>query len=513
MPRDYSIGYKFKGDTSGFQKAMGDMNKSINGFKNTISIAARSVVALFSIGAIVSFSKESMKLAAEAEGVKNAYSKLGTVGQKVLGDLTKATRGTIEQSDLMALAIKAQNFGVPLRDLAKLLEFATNRAIQTGGSITELTEKIVQGVGRRAPKSFIALGISANAAKEALSKEGLTGVMELVNAEIAKMGTVSDTAGVRFAAMSASVKDLKEAWGEFLVNSKVVQRVLSGSTTFFQQLADKQLSFFSKMMMSQKQYAAFLEDKKKDLTPEELQYAGKGTMLGEATVVAEVTKETGKALKNIQDYVDQIKAANIEATKQAEAWKIVHSEIAKSAGAAGLKPISTENITLPGFGTKPVLPGLQKFGGEKPIGEVTDELERQMSVANKLTDVFETLFSGLDEGFKGLAESFKQMLIQMAEQMAARAVVFGLMKLLFPASAIFDVGGAMGGGLAKFITGFASGTNFAPGGLSVVGERGPEVVNLPRGSKVTPMTSGMMTVKVDGKIKGRDIILALRRNG
>lgn len=33
---------------------------------------------------------------------------------------------------------------------------------------------------------------------------------------------------------------------------------------------------------------------------------------------------------------------------------------------------------------------------------------------------------------------------------------------------------------------FADGTNYAPGGLALVGERGPELVNLPRGSQVTP---------------------------
>lgn len=33
---------------------------------------------------------------------------------------------------------------------------------------------------------------------------------------------------------------------------------------------------------------------------------------------------------------------------------------------------------------------------------------------------------------------------------------------------------------------FAKGTDFAPGGLAVVGERGPELVNLPRGSQVVP---------------------------
>ena len=36
------------------------------------------------------------------------------------------------------------------------------------------------------------------------------------------------------------------------------------------------------------------------------------------------------------------------------------------------------------------------------------------------------------------------------------------------------------------VPGFANGTNFAPGGLAMVGERGPELVNLPRGASVTP---------------------------
>jgi len=50
------------------------------------------------------------------------------------------------------------------------------------------------------------------------------------------------------------------------------------------------------------------------------------------------------------------------------------------------------------------------------------------------------------------------------------------------------------GGLLSHIPGFAGGTDFAPGGLSLVGEQGPELVNLPRGSQVIPAdkSSGMM---------------------
>lgn len=49
------------------------------------------------------------------------------------------------------------------------------------------------------------------------------------------------------------------------------------------------------------------------------------------------------------------------------------------------------------------------------------------------------------------------------------------------------------GGLSPFagflkgiIPGFASGTDYAPGGMALVGENGPELVNLPRGAQVVP---------------------------
>ena len=42
------------------------------------------------------------------------------------------------------------------------------------------------------------------------------------------------------------------------------------------------------------------------------------------------------------------------------------------------------------------------------------------------------------------------------------------------------------GGFGPTVPAFATGTDFAPGGMSLVGENGPELVNLPRGSQVVP---------------------------
>lgn len=75
-------------------------------------------------------------------------------------------------------------------------------------------------------------------------------------------------------------------------------------------------------------------------------------------------------------------------------------------------------------------------------------------------------------------------------------VLSGLLKTLEKAainsafSSVFNA--TASGGLSPFaaglkgIFGFAGGTDFAPGGVSLVGENGPELVNLPRGSQVVP---------------------------
>lgn len=98
-----------------------------------------------------------------------------------------------------------------------------------------------------------------------------------------------------------------------------------------------------------------------------------------------------------------------------------------------------------------------------------------------LFDSNKSLESSFSDLFGNIAESFSNMLIQMVAEMAAKAAIFGLFNMF--------TGGGFGtatGGLTSFlgIPGFATGTDYAPGGIALVGEQGPELVHLPRGSKV-----------------------------
>jgi TP901 family phage tail tape measure protein len=65
--------------------------------------------------------------------------------------------------------------------------------------------------------------------------------------------------------------------------------------------------------------------------------------------------------------------------------------------------------------------------------------------------------------------------------------VFKYLRILRPGS-LFGAGEQSYGptNTPTYAPGFAAGTTFAPGGLALVGERGPELVHLPRGSQVLP---------------------------
>jgi len=73
------------------------------------------------------------------------------------------------------------------------------------------------------------------------------------------------------------------------------------------------------------------------------------------------------------------------------------------------------------------------------------------------------------------------------------------------------------GSVLKNVSAFAVGTRNAPGGLALVGERGPELISVPRGAQVTPaaqtanIIGGMQAIEVYGMVRGQDIYFSNKR--
>ncbi|GEC15152.1 tape measure protein [Nitrobacter winogradskyi] len=84
-------------------------------------------------------------------------------------------------------------------------------------------------------------------------------------------------------------------------------------------------------------------------------------------------------------------------------------------------------------------------------------------------------------GTRSVADAFKSMSNLILHELARIAIKKAI---LGPIAGM--LGGGGGSSILSAIPKFANGTNFAPGGMAIVGERGPELVNLPRGSEVVP---------------------------
>jgi hypothetical protein len=133
---------------------------------------------------------------------------------------------------------------------------------------------------------------------------------------------------------------------------------------------------------------------------------------------------------------------------------------------------------------------------DAPEARVSKEMESIISRTEELNDSFKEVGMTVSDAFKGMltgAMSWKDGMRSLIG-----SVIDQLWKLFVVQKIVGIVSGALGGATGTTVKGFtqttsvkpppffANGTTYAPGGMAVVGERGPELVNLPRGSQVIP---------------------------
>lgn len=134
------------------------------------------------------------------------------------------------------------------------------------------------------------------------------------------------------------------------------------------------------------------------------------------------------------------------------------------------------------------------------VGTLTDVWDAteplRVSLAPILSSVF-GIISGVIRTFLGLLQKVIDAIatvIRTAKQ--AIDAVANIPGVGLVSDVAGNVGGAVGGvvgGLGGLVPHFASGTNFAPGGLALLGENGPELARIPGGTQVfdANRTAGM----------------------
>lgn len=220
---------------NGLQSIMG----SFGGIAKYATLAGAAMGAMEIGGEIINkvreFCDESMRLAQEAEGVRHAFLALGD--ESTLEGLRQATHGTVNDLELMKSVVQANDFGIPIDQLGKYLEFAQLKAQQTGQNVDYLVNSIVTGLGRQSLQILDNLGLSAAELKDKMA-EGKTmaeAVGEVIDTQLDNVGehfeTTAERAQQRLVALQneqiklgQELLPIKDAWDE--VQSEITNGAL-----------------------------------------------------------------------------------------------------------------------------------------------------------------------------------------------------------------------------------------------------------------------------------------------
>lgn len=217
-------------------KALESVDKGASKLSSGLKKLGGVLLAAFAVDRVIALGKEMVDLAAKAEGIRTAFSKLDS--PNLLANLRKATRGAVTDVELMRQAVRANNFQVPLEKLATFFEFATKRSIETGESVDYLVSSIIDGIGRKSTLVLDNLGISATQLQEEIKKTGDFGqaAANIIEKSLSETGDVADTTAVKMAQLSTATENLKTALGALVAeNAKPVITFLTNISTALEQ--------------------------------------------------------------------------------------------------------------------------------------------------------------------------------------------------------------------------------------------------------------------------------------
>ena len=178
---------------------------------NMLTKAAGAVAELGS--EIFASVQQGVELARQGEGIRIAFERLGR--GDILEGLRQATHGTVTDLELMKAAVKFNDFKLPLDELGTMLQFAQQKAKDTGQSVDYMTESIVNGLGRKSLMILDNLGLSAAEIKEKMAETGdmTKAVGAIIREQMSKAGDYVETAADRAAQANVSLQNKMEELG------------------------------------------------------------------------------------------------------------------------------------------------------------------------------------------------------------------------------------------------------------------------------------------------------------
>ena len=237
---------------------------------------------------------------------------------------------------------------------------------------------------------------------------------------------------------------------------------------------------------------------------------------------ADVTKVPGQ-LKNLTDYNELL--ARVSADAYYEEYQKRLAEKLKNPQKDHKMKIVAPKLELTDFGKqledqlKSLNDGIRSTFvslAEDAIAGFGAALGNAMSGKDAFGNFFAGLAKSLGQGMVAIGKMFIKFAAEML--IAKQAIKVNPYLAIAAGIAMVAIGTLLNNAIKA--QAFAVGTRNAPGGMALVGERGPELVNIPRGASVIPaaQTSNMMggmggAVEVFGVLRGQDIFFSNKKYG
>lgn len=208
-------------DNSEFKKGIKGAQTESNVFAQGFKKIGGMIAGAFAIESIVRFGKELLDLRDKSKGIESAFKAINK--PTLLSELRAATGGAVSDLKLMQNAVKANNFKIPMEELATYMKFASQRALETGESVDYLVESIILGLSRESVMILDNLGLSAVGIRKEMENGGTMAkaVGKMIQEEFKKSNTVLDESISKSAKLAASWENFKKMVAQGFVGEAV----------------------------------------------------------------------------------------------------------------------------------------------------------------------------------------------------------------------------------------------------------------------------------------------------
>lgn len=426
MAKEYSIGYKFKGDASGFQRVAKDMSKSLSQIKGLLGVTGINQALELGKKAWDAYTKIMNTTEGSADKLEEQMGYLkGTVQGAMI---------TLFSGDWGNLISNIKNTAEATRDLVRAQDEWSESQARAGLKIGDLAIKLEEAkiaaaeeTDKKQKKKYLETAIDfqkqitainvTEIQKRVIDQEdyykklfgGEEKYWNFVKDNIVNVVYHYDELARNQWGYKKQLEEVRKAWEKDPFNKALIEQIqtLTNNIKLFEdytRLQDK--------LSKKGQWEVFLGD------------------------LAAIRQETANG-----------EAALLRMTKQVTALGVALDKLNISR-VPGVSKAETGNLGIPMVSEKRKS---TLAGPPKTVFEWTDALEQQKDIAEELTGVFENMFSNVDKGFAGMMDAMMEYFKMLAVKLAALAATYLVLSMI-PGFAEFleAVGGfkkIVGGGL------------------------------------------------------------------